>query len=613
MTIATVQASSRRNPPDWAVRQRALIDTMDRAAVPFVKHATRPDGTLIQRTVWTSMDGTDNGYESFLSFPLFYLLGGNEFIGQTARKQWEAITWQYADYGTVDRGFVTGFDWFHHSESYTYIYYLAMANPEHPSDRNRAQSFAAMYMGDDPLAPNWDADKRMIRGPLNGSHGPRHPTTRVDWEYHRPVLDNYLCPFEDLPGADNPDPMFKVKWTDDKIFNKLLGLINERMTQGDVPLNMSAASMVTNAYLYTGDDKYKQWVLDYLQAWVERRDANGGIVPDNIGPNGDIGELMNGKWWGGYYGWRWPHGARNIIEPAFVAGSCAALMTGDMSHLDLCRSQLDMLWSQRKQVDGVMMVPLRHGEQGWFDFQPPNLHLYIHLHYLSQSDEDLARLNEVFPDGERFDNLPVDGANAWPSQAWSAFVEGKNPKYLQQLIETTFTSVCNALDKVEADDTDPETRECYHFHHLNPVFAEGLVRMAMGTPAALYNGGLLQAHVRYFDPAGSDADLPCRAGLPKHVAALVDKVGADSAHLTLVNTDPVDGHPVLIQAGSFGEHEFTEVSVDDGSGVRRQTVNGRHLRVELGPAAQATLDVGMKRFVHKPSYDLPPCEPDAAK
>ena len=181
------------------------------------------------------------------------------------------------------------------------------------------------------------------------------------------------------------------------------------------------------------------------------------------------------------------------------------------------------------------------------------------------------------------------------------------------MIETTFTSVCNALDRVEADDTDPETRECYHFHRLNPVFPEGLVRMAMGTPAALYNGGLLQAHVRYFDPAGSARDVPCRAGLPKHVAALVDKVGADGAHLTLVNTDPVDGHPVLIQAGSFGEHEFTEVSVDDGSGARRLAVNGRHLRVELGPAAQVTLDLGMKRFAHKPSYDLPPCESGAAE
>ena len=131
MTTATVQASPRRTPPNWAVSQRALIDTMERAAVPFVEHATRPDGTLIQRSVWTSMDGTDNGYEAFLSFSLFSILGGNEFIRQTARKEWEAVTWQYADYGTVDREFVTGFDWFHHSESYTYIYYLAMADPQH--------------------------------------------------------------------------------------------------------------------------------------------------------------------------------------------------------------------------------------------------------------------------------------------------------------------------------------------------------------------------------------------------------------------------------------------------------------------------------------------------
>ena len=122
VTMATIQSGPRMNPPDWAVQQRALMDIMDRAAVPFVHHATRPDGTLIQRSVWTSMDGTDNGYESFLSFPLFYILGGNEFIHETARKEWDAITWQYASYGTVDREFVTGFDWFHHSESLTYIY-----------------------------------------------------------------------------------------------------------------------------------------------------------------------------------------------------------------------------------------------------------------------------------------------------------------------------------------------------------------------------------------------------------------------------------------------------------------------------------------------------------
>ena len=152
MEFATVAVDGRRNPPNWAVRQRDLIAVMDRAAVPFVEHSTRSDGTLIQRSEWTSMDGTDNGYEAFLSFPLFYLLGGGEHIHALARKEFDAITRQYADYGTVDREFVTGFDWFHHSESYTYIYYLAMADPESHIDRARALRYAAMYTGEDPPA-----------------------------------------------------------------------------------------------------------------------------------------------------------------------------------------------------------------------------------------------------------------------------------------------------------------------------------------------------------------------------------------------------------------------------------------------------------------------------
>ena len=124
--------------------------------------------------------------------------------------------------------------------------------------------------------------------------------------------------------------------------------------------------------------------------------------------------------------------------------------------------------------------------------------------------------------------------------------------------------------------------------------------MAMGTPASVYNGGLLQAHMRYFGPSQR------RSGLPRHVAAMVDRVGANSARVTLVNTDPVLGRTVLLQAGSFGEHEFTQVSGDDGNGeVQRVAVDGKNLLVKLGPAGQIEIDLGMKRFVHQPSYDFP--------
>ncbi|HIG16791.1 MAG TPA: hypothetical protein EYQ31_05595, partial [Candidatus Handelsmanbacteria bacterium] len=192
----------------------------------------------------------------------------------------------------MDREFVAGFDWFHHSESYTYIYYLGLADPEHYIDRNRALRYARMYTGDDPLAPNWDAEQRLIRGPLNGSRGPRHPTTKADWDYHRPILSGYLAPYEDIeaPGVDKTDPLFRLDWTDDETYDRILTQINERMTRCDVPLNMSAASLVTNAFLYTGEEHYRQWVLDYLQAWVERlaavaqRRERGPRAIPHIGP-----------------------------------------------------------------------------------------------------------------------------------------------------------------------------------------------------------------------------------------------------------------------------------------------------------------------------------------
>ena len=108
-----------------------------------------------------------------------------------------------------------------------------------------------------------------------------------------------------------------------------------------------------------------------------------------------------------------------------------------------------------------------------------------------------------------------------------------------------------------------------------------LVQMAMGTPAAMYNGGMLQAHLRYFDPQHH------RPGLPEHVAALVDRVSADQVSVSLVNTDPVEGRAVLLQAGSFGEHCFTRARLETREGADQPVeVGGKYLRVHLGPGAQ---------------------------
>ena len=61
------------------------------------------------------------------------------------------------------------------------------------------------------------------------------------------------------------------------------------MLNSDSANNLAATALVTNAYLYTGEEKYRRWVLDYVEVWLERIRANGGIIPDNVGAHRQAG------------------------------------------------------------------------------------------------------------------------------------------------------------------------------------------------------------------------------------------------------------------------------------------------------------------------------------
>jgi len=68
-------------------------------------------------------------------------------------------------------------------------------------------------------------------------------------------------------------------------------------------LNLAATILGLNAYMLTGEEKYRKWVLDYVDAWKERTELTGGNVPSNVGRNGKPGGEHNGQWWKGTYGW----------------------------------------------------------------------------------------------------------------------------------------------------------------------------------------------------------------------------------------------------------------------------------------------------------------------
>lgn len=595
--MTTVSATRNTPPPSWAVGQRFLIDRINEAAPAFQERYTRRDGTFIWRRTWPGMDGSDDGYESYHNWPLFYALGGSDDIHRRSRWLWEAVTRQFTEYGQVWREFDAYYDWMHHGESSIYFYYFGLADPEVAVDRARTLRFAKMYMGRDSQAPNYDVERRMMLSPITGSKGPRLENSWEDWETHRPILADYPAPFEDIPGVDGPI----ADWNDDKVYAEILRLLNERQMRCDVPLNLTCTSLITHAYTYTGDDAYRRWVLDYLEAWSDRIKANGGLCPDNIGPSGKIGELMDGKWWGGYYGWRWPHGLMSIIQPLTIAAMNAVLLTGDMSYLDIPRGQIDRMIELGREEDGALLIPHRHTDQGWTDYKPMRPEWPLQIWAMSQDPNDAARLDR-FPERHTTWKQVVPGRGKGDDlhiEPWYCYLRGENDDYPSQILDAQWAEVARRTDLMRDDDGDPEKWDVHHWQDINPVHTEALVQLTCGGPQIIYHGGLLHVRLRYFD---ADARRP---GLPPDIGALVHAIDADSVTVRLVNTSPLHDRRLVIRAGAFGEHTFTTVANLADDACPPVDVNDKHLTVVMPAGRSIELKLGMRRYVNLPSYEQP--------
>jgi len=612
ISIPSFEAKTLVTPPAWALLERELFDVLNRSAIEFADRYCAGDGTLIWRDRWPGMDGSDDPYEGFMNMPLLYALGGSEEVYLRSRKIWDAITWQWTQYGQIHNEFDAYYDWMHHGESSLFFYFFGLCDPAVPMDRQRAKRFAELYTGETPDAPNYDPEKRLMRSPINGSRGPRHVQTEEDWVTHREILDNYLPPFEDLPGID---PYAKATpWSNDQIYRAILDRINERQSRGDVPLNLTASSMMAHAFMYSGDEKFRDWVIDYLGAWEERTARNGGLIPDNIGLSGEIGEYNDGKWWGGYYGWRWPHGANTILEPLSVSAYNAVALTGDTRHLTLLRSQLDKLWSLGHEENGQWLIPNRHYDAGWRDFRHPHPMFGIYLWNISMEEEDAARAERGWP-RELFDTASDSyssygrktvgghmGFNGNTAQ-WFRYIRGQYPDYPEAILRSNLAMASSQIEKFRTPEFDPETMDHYResmtihqWQQLTPVMIEALTQLTLGGPMHVYHGGLQYARLRYYDGEKR------RPGLPKGVAALVESLTADSVTVSLVNADLFASRSVVVQAGTFAEHAFTSVSIDDGAPM---AAKGRWVEIALAPGAGAKLKLGMERFAQAPSYDTP--------
>ena len=669
MTDIKITATKIQTPPAWALLQRSLFDLVVAAGDLATEKYARPDGR-----VYHFFD-VDDAYESRSMRGAFYALGGPSRFLDISKREFNAITWMYSEerilpdgdpphpmwmpqlrneYWNLDVPFNA--DWFHMGEGNQMFYDFGVADPTDPTNRERARKFAGMYIGEDPEAPNWDPEHKMIRSPLHGGAGPMvnvrdhkgivHIGGEVSDYVH--LVRNWLDPrsmgdfghrnvLQENPSTEPLTATFlypivkelEPRWYEDESRREeVIDLFEKMILQGDEPANLCTTALVTNAYLYTGEEKYKRWVLEYVDSWIRRIEENDGIIPDNVGPTGKVGEAREGQWWGGLHGWSASERAIDRLFLGLIIGAeCAYLLSGGDDHyLEVLRSQCRMLLDNAKTgEDGQLLVPTSYGPNGWasygeFTIRSGYPHL-MHLWHASMSDTDYELVDAVRRGDKSSDwnESPVAGdrGGANGEAARFQYYDGKNPDWPVNVLESDYQYVSRmhesmlwdkrSVDQIIEDNNWPP----------NPVVIKALVQTSMGTPATLYNGGILRATVRYFD---ADEHRP---GLPSDVAALVDELGPEKAGIHLVNTSVNETRRLIVQAGAFGEHSFTTVNYvnepidyDEGNPGQRNradhkpvntsvSVDGKHFSIELPPMTSIRLDCGIDRFSNDPSYAFP--------
>ncbi len=365
---------------------------------------------------------------------------------------------------------------------------------------------------------------------------------------------------------------------------------------GDNPLNMVATSLAATAYMLTHEAKYKNWIVEYSDAWVERARANNDIIPSNVGRDGKIGGDADGKWYGGVYGWSFSpivpqtgkRADRNRLPRSFVGFMNAYLVTkGDDKHLDVWRRQADKIDAQAKVIDGKKSSPTMHGDQGWYSYRPGNYKFnFLESYYLSMRPSDRARCEET---------------------GWYSYLEGANPTYPVKALRGALTEIRKRMEQVDADTTSADMRladAALEFNPGSPVCAALTQLMEAGlyighpgwAPTTPGQGGALQfSRLRYFDPERR------RAGVPEDVAVLVEAWSTDSVTVSFVNLNQSAFKNVIVQGGAYAEHQL--LSVSDGKATTQ--VNAASFPLRLAPGAGAKLTIRMKRFANDPTLSFP--------
>ena len=571
-----IEITTPMTPPAWALMECQLLEENERFVEVFADKYVHPTtGHLKCVEHWGGADGADDAMENFNNWPLLYAFGADESTLDLVEFIWNGHIDQYSQAKNPIDGqpmyykeFITAFDWEHTGEGLAAFFLLPLSDPEDQQTKDRITRFANFYTGRDATTDNYDPDHKIIRSFHNGSKGAKLEVTN---QYFFSSREEWL----------------RHKRNKNMRFHKAATSADHINVKGDVPFNLVTTSLAVNAYLSTGDEHYKDWVLEYVGAWRKRARENGGNIPSHVGLNGIIGEHWDGRWYGGMYGWNYGgiNGFNTVSRGVRIGYGNAYFLSGDSGFIEALRVQGDNILKEGRKTANGMVFPNRYGDDGWHEYsaRPGGqrfIDYFADLYIWTLEEQDLERLYK---------------ASQGEGAPWIEYLQGKNPDYPVEALSSEFEILRNRIVKIRNDASTADTRRSDSTQSFSRAATHALVNLTMGGLQPMTYGGLLYCQLRYFDKTRQ------RPGLPEDVAALISEIDNDKTTVTLVNINQAESREVIIQGGAYGEHNF--VSVDQKGNVT--PIDSKCLTVKLAPGAGSTLTIKTQRLANTPTLAFP--------
>ena len=568
----TIRIPTAMQPPQWAVLERRLMAENVPACREFFRRYFDDRGYLQCFVRWGANDGPDDAFENFNGWPELHALGASDEILTMYLTGWEGMLKQYTEAKTVEvpiaregmyhKEFCVQADWMHLGEGLQLFNRMGLSLPTDAKYQEQARRFAGFYMNEDPEAQNYDPRHKIIRSMLNGSKGPMlRKATAIDW-----VGD----PF-DVTGF--------VAVHGERTFEQFLAHYQEYTDViGDNCLNLAATTLPLNAYMLAHEEKYKKWILEYMDAWVDRMRQNHWIIPSYVDLDGKVGG-PEGKWWGNVYGWGFSpvnpvngrRENRHRISRALVGFNNALWVSGGQKYADAWRNMIHAVNANARTNSGRVEYPTMHGEQGWYGWQSRPWDIgALEVYYWSMKPDDLEWV---------------------ASNGWISYLQGQDASYPEAALQRDLHLIQARVDAMRRDSLPPEKRLADNMLKFNPAATTSLVQLMWGGLPPGVDGGLVNARLRYFDPARK------RAGVPDDVGALVSRLTDSQTMVTLVNLNNTEPRTLVIQGGAYGEHQLESVT----SGQKTTRINSALLTVQLNPGSGERLTLRMKRYANPPT------------